>query len=135
MSDDDEIVESFSPAGKVLQPFNSVSLSPEEVLTKTKALEAKSPNWGRLFTPVLAKKEGDRLTYCWLKCLRCSVLLSPSTISARFKSHKKGCKAIKFQAIALPGAPTATGTSGASSSGLTPPGSIQVLKCCLLIQR
>ena len=51
MSDDDEIVESFSPAGNVLQPFNSVSLSPEEVLTKTKALEVKSPNWGRLFTP------------------------------------------------------------------------------------
>ena len=133
MSDDEVEEVSLSPAGKVVQSLNGVSLEPDVVYEKLKVMEKKGPIWASLFTPVLAKKDGSRNRLCWPKCLRCGVHLSTSNISSRFTSHNKpnGCKAIKLQAIALPGAPTPTAgrsasrsAGGASSSGVAP---IQVL--------
>ena len=137
-SDDDDVVVTKSPEGKVLQSYNLSKLEPKVVFEKLHAIAAQSPAWSRLFAFLLEKKRAGDPVLCWLKCKQCSDLLSPSNVSRAFGSHQKACKVLKRQKVHIPFSASGNGSvsqrlsfgaaSGSGSGGETEPapGSLQV---------
>ena len=117
--DADEEVLEVSPDGKVTQQYRNTSWEPAPLFAQLEQERSKSPTWGKLFQPVLTKKTDEGRLLCFLKCIRCDGLFSPSNISRLLKSHGdcKGQGASKRHASGP--ANSGGGSGSGSGSGMT----------------